>query len=387
MSNPAPRRKHPPAPATILPLLAALLAVGCGGPKPDRGGGADAASKAQDNVVNLYIWADYLSPATLAEFERETGISVKVSHFENLEMLESRILTGHSGFDVVVPTGVFLPRQIRSGAYLALDKSKLPGLSNLDPAIVSQLAVYDPGNAYAVPYMWGTVGIGYDEKRLGQVLPDEPRDSSRLLFEPEIAAKSAKCGINIMDDPVAVVRVVLRYLGRNSDAPSAGDLIAVEHALGRIRPYVRNIDTSGNIEALANGDVCVALTYNGDVVQARKRARESGNGVSIGFALPKEGTFLWFDTLAIPKDAPHVANAYRLIDYLLRPPVAAKISNAIGFANANAAATSMLEASVASDPAIYPRPDQKSRLFVPLEPSSDDIRAITRLWQKFKTGQ
>jgi len=360
------------------------LLIACG----KTNSGADPSTAIPDaKVVNLYIWADYLSPDTLSAFEKQTGITVRVSYFDNLETLEARMLTGHSGFDVVVPTGIFLPRQIRSGAYRALDKSKLPNYANLDPAILAQVALYDPGNAYTVPYMWGTAGIGYNDTRLAQALPGVPRDSSRLIFDPAIAAKLAHCGINIMDDPVGVVRVVLKYLGKEPNAPSTEDLRAVEDALTKIRPYVRNIDTTGDIEAMANGDICVALIYNGDLVQARKRAREANNGMTIDFAIPQEGTYLWFDTLAIPTDAPHVANAYRLINYLMTPQVVATISNTIGFANANRAATPLLDAAIAADAAIYPTPDQKTRLFVPLEPSPEQIRAITRLWQKFKTGQ
>lgn len=277
-----------------------------------------------------------------------------------------------------LPTGVFIQRQIRSGAYLSLDKSKLPNFANLDPTILAQVALYDPGNAHGIPYMWGTAGIGYNEKILAQTLPGVPRDSSRLLFDPAFAAKLSKCGINIMDDPVGVVRVVLKYLAKNPNAPTAQDLTEVETVLSKVRPYVRNIDTSGDIEALANGDICVALAYNGDAVQARKRAKEAKNGIEIDFAIPEEGTYLWFDMLAIPKDAPHVANAYLLINYLLNPRVVANISDVIGFANANSAAMPLLDAAIATDTAIYPAPDQKQRLFAPTEPSPEEARAITR---------
>jgi putrescine transport system substrate-binding protein len=376
-----------PPTASIIGLIAIVLLAGCGKQGSESQSAQRNANGGDERTVNLYIWSDYLAPDTLAGFEKQTGITVRVSYFDNLETLESRMLTGHSGFDVVVPTGIFIQRQIRSGAYLSLDKSKLPNLANLDSVILAQVALYDPGNTHGIPYMWGTAGIGYNERMLAQALPGVPRDSSRLLFDPAFAAKLSKCGINIMDDPVGVVRVVLKYLGRNPNAPTPQDLSDVETVLSKVRPYVRNIDTSGDIEAMANGDICIALAYNGDAVQARKRAREAKNGIAIGFAIPEEGTYLWFDMLAIPKDAPHVANAYLLIDYLLNPRVIANISNAIGFANANSAAMPLLDASIASDTTIYPAPDQKQRLFVPMEPSPEQTRAITRLWQKFKTGQ
>jgi putrescine transport system substrate-binding protein len=371
----------------LIGLIVVVLVAGCGKQGSESQSAQRSVNGAEEKSVNLYIWADYLAPDTLTAFENQTGVTVRVSYFDNLETLESRMLTGHSGFDVVVPTGAFIQRQIHSGAYLSLDKAKLPNLTNLDPVVLAQVALYDPGNTHAVPYMWGTAGIGYNERMLAQTIPGVPRDSSRLLFDPAFAAKLSKCGINIMDDPVGVVRVVLKYLGRNPNAPTPQDLSEVETVLSKIRPYVRNIDTSGDIEAMANGDICIALAYNGDVVQARKRAKETKNGIEINFAIPEEGAFLWFDMLAVPKDAPHVANAYLLINYLLNPHVAANISNAIGFANANVAATPLLDASIVSNTAIYPTPDEKRRLFVQLEPSLEQTRAITRLWQKFKTGQ
>jgi putrescine transport system substrate-binding protein len=372
---------------SIIALSSLVLLAGCGHSGSESKATQRSATSPDEKTVNLYIWADYLAPDTLAAFEKQTGITVRVSYFDNLETLESRMLTGHSGFDVVVPTGIFIQRQILSGAYLALDKTKLPNLANLDPDILAQVALYDPGNAHGIPYTWGTAGIGYNEKMLTRILPGVAHDSSRLLFDPSFAAKLSKCGINIMDDPVGAVRVVLQYLGRNPNASTPQDLADVEAVLRKIRPYVRNIDTSGDIEAMANGDICMALTYNGDAVQARKRAKEAKNGIDIGFAIPREGTYLWFDMLAIPKDAPHLANAYLLIDYLLNPRVIAHISNVIGFANANLAATPLLDASTATDATIYPTSDQKQRLFVPMEPSAEQTRAITRLWQRFKTGQ
>jgi putrescine transport system substrate-binding protein len=371
----------------VITLIGLALFAGCGKRGSDSQSARQTANGSDEMTVNFYIWADYLAPDTLADFEKQTGVTVRTSYFDNLETLESRMLTGHSGYDVVVPTGVFIQRQILSGAYLAIDKTKLPNLANLNPAIIAQVALYDPGNTHGVAFMWGTVGIGYNEKMLAQALPGVPRDSSRLIFDPTFAAKLAKCGINIMDDPLGVVRVVLGYLGRNPNAPNPQDFADVETVLSKIRPYIRNIDTSGDIEAMANGDVCIALAYNGAVVQARKRAKEAKNGIEIGFAIPEEGTFLWFDMLAIPRDAPHLKNAYQLINYLLNPQVIANISNVTGFANANSAATPLLDTSIASDTAIYPTPDLQQRLFVPMQPSAEQARTITRIWQKFKTGQ
>jgi putrescine transport system substrate-binding protein len=368
-------------------LFSACLTIGCSKQGPRTSTPTDVTKNDKDKVVNLYIWADDIAPDTLSSFEKLTGIKVQVSYFDSPETLESRMLTGNSGFDVVVPTAAFIQRHIRSGAYLDLDKNRLPNLGNLDPAIMSRVARNDPGNTHGIVYTWGTFGIGYNKAMVSKALPDPPLDSWRLVFDPAVASKLAKCGINLMDDPVGVVRVVLILLGRDSNAPTSQDLTDVEQALAKIRPFIRNIDTSSQIQALANGDLCVALAYNGNVVQAQKRAKEAENGTEIDYAIPKEGTLLWFDLLAIPRDAPHVASAHLFINYLMDPHVIANISNAIGYANANVAATPLLDPSIAADPAIYPTPDQMSRLMVQVQLSPEQVRAITRIWQKFKTGQ
>ena len=368
-------------------LFSACLTIGCSKQGPRTSTPTDVTKDDKDKVVNLYIWADDIAPDTLSSFEKLTGIKVQVSYFDSPETLESRMLTGNSGFDVVVPTAAFIQRHIRSGAYLDLDKNRLPNLGNLDPAIMSRVARNDPGNTHGIVYTWGTFGIGYNKAMVSKALPDPPLDSWRLVFDPAVASKLAKCGINLMDDPVGVVRVVLILLGRDSNAPTSQDLTDVEQALAKIRPFIRNIDTSSQIQALANGDLCVALAYNGNVVQAQKRAKEAENGTEIDYVIPKEGTLLWFDLLAIPRDAPHVANAHLFINYLMDPHVIANISNSIGYANANVAATPLLDPSIAADPAIYPTPDQMSRLMVQVQLSPEQVRAITRIWQKFKTGQ
>lgn len=372
-------------------LLALLFAsasfvTSCGGSQPASPSSSDGR-QGEHNIVNFYNWSDYIAPDTIASFERLTGIKVRLTYFDTNETLEGRLLTGHSGFDVVVPTAPFLQRQIRSGAYLPLDKSKLPNLKNLDPAIMARVALNDPRNAHGVVYMWGTYGIGYNSKMVEQALPGVSLNSWRAIFDPVSAAKLAKCGINLLDAPAGVERLVLKYLNRNPNAPTTQDLADVERVLMKVRPYIRNIDSSIDTEALANGDICVALTYNGTFVQARNRAREAKNGLTLEFVIPDEGSLLWFDMLAIPSDAPHAANAHAFINYLMDPQVIADDSKFIGNANANSAATPLLDASIASDPAIYTPPDVRKRLFVQMEDPPEQARAITRIWQKFKTGQ
>jgi len=365
----------------------AFSIAGCGS---SDSGAHDPRSSADDperQSLNFYTWTDYLAPDTIATFERQTGIKVRVSYFDTNETLESRVLTGNSGFDVVVPTAPFLQRQIESGAYQTLDKKQLPNLANLDPSLMSQVALNDPGNAHAIIYAWGTYGIGYNEKLVAAALPNVAPASWRLIFDPAYAARLSGCGINIVDEPTGVVRIVLKYLGKDPNALNPQNLAEIERVLMSIRPHVRNINSSSYIEALANGDICAAVGYNGDFVQARNRANEAKNGIRIGYVIPEEGSEMWFDTLAIPRDAPHVANAHLFINYLMSPPVIANISNSTGFANANAAATPLRKASIASDPAVYPSAQQRQRLFVQLEDSPEQTRAITRLWQRFKTGQ
>jgi putrescine transport system substrate-binding protein len=373
--------------AIALLCMSASFVVSCGGTDPGPRVTQSSDKGDDEKVLNLYIWSDYLAPDTISSFEKLSGTKVRVSYFETNETLEARMLTGNSGFDVVVPTAPFFQRQISGGAYLLLDKKQLPNLVNLDPAIMARVALNDPGNTHGVVYAWTTYGIGYNEKMVTQALPNVPVDSWRLIFDPAFAAKLSKCGISTIDAPAGVVRLVLKYLGKNPNAPSAQDLSDAASVLMRIRPYIRNIDTSNYTEAMANGDICIALGYSGDFVQARKRAEEAKNGIKINYVIPQEGSLISFDMLAIPKDAPHVANAHAFINYLMNPRVIANITNFVGYANANSAATPLIDTSILSDTVVYPTRDQQARLFVQMQDSAEQARAITRLWQRFKTGQ
>jgi len=380
----------------ILALGCALLVSACGGGKSGTEGSATvAASSAPESsaapdsgkVLNLYIWSDYLAPNALSDFEKQTGIKVHVSYFDTNETLETRLLAGHSGFDVVVPTASYFERQIKAGVYLTLDKSKLPNLKNMDAQLMSRVALHDPDNAHGVIYTWGTNGIGYNEKMIKALMPDAPFDSWRMVFDPAVASKIAKCGISVLDSPAEMLRVVLSYLGRDPNSQKPEDLAAGEVALTKIRPYIRNINSSEYIEALANGDICLAVGYNGDVLQARDRARDANKGIEIKYVVPKEGSILWFDMLAVPKDAPDVESAYAFLDYMMIPQVAADVSDFRRYATANAAAQPLVQPAVRDDPGIYPPKELRQKLAVQLADSPDQTRAITRVWQKFKTGQ
>jgi putrescine transport system substrate-binding protein len=376
----------------ILALGLFSLLISCGGGKPgtDQGAGAPngaIAPPASGKALNLFIWSDYLAPNTLSDFEKQTGITVHAAYYDSNETLETKLLAGSSGYDVVVPTASYFERQIKAGVYLTLDKSKLPNLKNMDPQLMARVALHDPGNAHGVIYTWGTNGIGYNEKMVRALMPDAPLDSWRLVFDPAVASKIAKCGISVLDSPAEMMRAVLNYLGKDPNSQKPEDAQAAEATLLKIRPYIRNINSSEYIEALANGDLCVAVGYNGDVLQARDRAREANKGIDIAYVVPKEGSILWFDMLAIPKDAPHPESAYAYINYIMEPKVIADISNFKRYANANLASQPYVLESVKDDPAIYPPPRLREKLAVQLADSPEQTRVITRMWEKFKTGQ
>jgi len=377
----------------ILALGAVLMLSGCGDRKGASGAAPGPADKAEGGgtakgqVLNLYIWSDYLAANTLSDFEKQTGIKVHVAYFDTNETLETKLLAGSSGYDIVVPTASYFERQIKAGVYLTLDKSKLPNLKNMDPQLMAKVALHDPGNAHGIIYTWGTNGIGYNEKMVRALMPDAPLDSWRLVFDPAVASKVAKCGISVLDSPAEMMRAVYSYLGKDPNSQSSDDLMLAEAVLAKIRPYIRNINSSEYIEALANGDLCIAVGYNGDVMQARDRAREANKGIDVKYFVPKEGSILWFDMLAIPKDAPDPDSAYAYMNYIMTPQVIADISNFKRYANANAASQPLVLDSVKNDPGIYPPPEQRQKLAVQLADSADQTRAITRVWQKFKTGQ
>ncbi len=369
----------------ILALACAASLSGCGGGGKSAGDASGANGGAK--VLNLYIWSDYLAPNTLANFEKEFGIKVHPAYYDTNETLETKLLAGNSGFDIVVPTASYLERQIKAGAYLTLDKSRLPNLQNMDPQLMARVAANDPGNAHAVIYLWGSNGIGYNEKMVKELMPDAPLDSWRLVFDPEVAAKLAKCGISMLDSPAEMLRAVYSYMGKDPNSQSADDLAQAEAVLLKIRPYIRNFSSSEYIEALANGDLCISVGYNGDVMQARDRARDANKGIEIKYVVPKEGSILWFDMLAIPKDAPDKDSAYTFMNYMMIPQVIADVSNFKRYANANLASQSFVLPLVKDDPGIYPTPDQRKKLALQTADSPEQTRAITRVWQKFKTGQ
>ncbi|HMN47196.1 MAG TPA: polyamine ABC transporter substrate-binding protein [Povalibacter sp.] len=348
--------------------------------------GAPTAGQ-EEPVVNVFNWSDYIDEEVLKKFEQDTGIKVRYDVFDSNEILETRLLSGTSGYDLVVPSAYFLERQIKAGVFRKLDKSQLPNLANVDPDIAQREAAHDPDNAHSVVYMWGTTGIGYDAGKLQKIMPDAPVDSWRLIFDPAVISKFKDCGVSMLDDPTDMIGTALLYLGRNPNSESAEDLKLAEDALMKIRPFLRTIHSSQYIEQLANGELCIAVGYSGDVLQARDRAEEAGKPLDIRYSIPKEGALMWFDTLAIPIDAAHPGNAHKLIDYLLQPEVAAANSNFVKYANGNAAATPLIDESLRADTSIYPTPEVTARLQPNLTKSADFTRSLNRTWTRFVTGR
>jgi len=350
---------------------------------------APATAPAQtERVVNVYNWSDYIDPAVIEAFTRETGIKVRYDTFDANETLETKLLAGKSGYDVVVPTGYFLQRQITAGVFQKLDKSKLPNLKNVWPDIAGKLAFYDPGNQFAVNYMWGTTGIGYNVKKMRDLLGSSATvDSWDVVFRPEQLAKFKGCGIHMLDSVDDIVPAALHHLGLDPNSMQQKDLDKAAELIDRIRPSVRKFHSSEYINALASGEICFVVGWSGDIKQAQKRAAEAKNGVEIGYAIPKEGAQMFFDNLAIPKDAPHVAEAHAFIDYMLRPAVAAKNTDLVQYANGNLASQPLIDKAVLEDKTVYPDAATMAKLYTISAHDQKTQRLLNRLWTKIKTGR
>jgi putrescine transport system substrate-binding protein len=367
--------------------LTALMLVACG--KQEEAAPAAAAGPAMDDekVLNVYNWSDYIAEDTVKNFEAKYGIKVNYDVFDSNEVVETKLLAGNTGYDLVIPSAQFMERQIKAGVFQKLDKSLLTNVGNMDPAIMQRVALHDPDNEHAVPYMWGTDGIGYNVEKVKKIMPDAPVDSWSLVLDPKVAAKFKGCGISILDAATDIRSIVLIYLGKDSNSQDPNDLKAVEDTLMKIRPYVRKINSSQYIEDLANGDLCIAVGYSGDVLQSRDRAAEANNGVTVAYSVPKEGSIIWFDMMSIPADAKHAKNAHLFMDYLMTPEVAAANSDAVNYANGNLASEQFIDDSVKSDPGVYPPAEVKAKLSPELAVADDYNRLLTRTWTRFQTGK
>jgi putrescine transport system substrate-binding protein len=372
-------RQGPSSAPASTPAGQATMPGGIAASEQDRG---DA-----QRVLNVYNWSDYIDPSVVPAFEKEYGIHVNYDVFDSNEVLETKLLAGHTGYDLVVPSASFMQRQIQAGVFQKLDKSLLPNLKNLDPQITQIIQTHDPGNQYGVNYLWGTSGVGYNEAQIAQAMPNAPVDSFRMFYDPSVVRHFQKCGVSILDAPDEVVGTVLIYLGKDPNSESLDDLKAAAQVLSSVRPYIRMINSSRYIDELANGDICLALGWSGDVGQARARARENGKDLQIRYNIPREGAIMFFDMLAIPADAAHPKNAHLFVDYLLRPEVAAKNSSMMHFATSNAAAYRLVDPAVYNDRGVYPSEAQKAHLYPNAARSLVFTRALNRTWTRFKTGQ
>jgi putrescine transport system substrate-binding protein len=366
-------------------VVAAALAA-CNGhrPQPTAPGPAVVV---EDKVLNVLNWSDYIAPDTLERFERETGIKVNYDVFDSNEVLETKLLTGRTGYDVVVPTDYFLERQAKQGILLPLDKAKLPNLKNIDPAVLKQLEGADPGNRYGVPYAGVVTGIGYNVAKLRKALGDVPVDSWAIVFDPKYAAKLKDCGFTMLDQEGEVFFSAKVWLGIDPASERQEDLAAAEAMLLKVRPYVRYFHSSQYINDLANGETCVAISWSGDVLQARDRAREAGKGIELAFAVPKEGALQSFDMLAIPADAPHPGNAHKFIDFLMRAEVAAEFTKFRKYPSGNLAAEKLVDAELRADPIVFPPADVVARLKPHRAESLAYTRYANRAWTRVRTGR
>ena len=347
-----------------------------------------AAPAEEPKVLNVLNWSDYIAADTIANFEKETGIKVTYDVFDSNEVLEAKLMTGKSGYDVVVPSLTFLARQIQAGVFMPLDKSKLPNYANMDPQIQALISKNDKDNAHAANYLWGTTGIAYNEDMLKERLGDNaPIDDWKLIFDPQYISKMTDCGVYILDTPSEILPVALLYLG---EEPNSFDPAVIQKGVDlmlKVRPHITQFHSSQVIDALANGDACLAIAWSGDVLQAANRAEEAGKGVKVGYSIPKQGAPMWFDMMAIPKDASHPNNAHAFINYILKPEVMSGIQNHVAYASGNAAAKALVNPEILGDPRVYPSPEVQATLFslAVLPPEVD--RIFNRAWTTIKTGQ
>lgn len=346
------------------------------------------AAVAQENILHVYNWSDYIAEDTIANFEKETGIKVVYDVFDNNEILEARLLSGNTGFDLVVPSSDFLGRQLKAGAFMPLDKSKLPNLANLDSATLKLLQDKDPDNAHAVPYLGGTTGIGYNVDKVAAIMgPDFKMNSWDAVLNPTNLAKLHKCGVAFLNSPTDIFAVTLRYMGLETNSTTPADYAAASKLLSTLQPYITYFSSSQYINDLANGDICVAIGWSGDVMQAGLRAEEAKNGVKLNYVIPQEGSDVFYDMLVIPKDAHNPEAAHTFINYLMRPEVIAKITNYVSYANANQAALPLVDDSIRNNPNIYFTEEMKPKMFTQQMLPQKINRIITREWTKVMTGR
>jgi putrescine transport system substrate-binding protein len=376
------RRAWRSLPWPTLVLLVGLAACQREGTRAIR-----TAAPAEEPVLNVYNWADYIAKHTIAQFEQETGIRVVYDTYDSDATMETKMMAGDSGYDVVSTSTDYMSRQIKAGVYSRLDRSKLPNWSNLDPHVLAVMAAADPGNEHAVPYLHAINGFAYNVDLVRARMPDAPLDSLDMIFKPALIAKFADCGVSFLDSPEDVLQLALNYLHLDPNTTRAADYQQAEQLLLTVRPYIRIFDSSGYMADLANKELCIAMSWSSDYATVRERARAAGTSVNLAFTVPKEGANVTYEGLLIPAGAPHPAAAHRFLDYILQPRVIAEITNEIHYGNDNLAARPLVKPELLNDPAVYPTPEVEARLYQSLEVSAATERIRTRTWTRIKTGQ
>jgi len=364
----------------------AVGVAGCGRGRNEMAS-ASVSAESEEKVLHVYNWADYIAPSTIADFEARTGIKVIYDVYDSFEVLQTKLLTGRSGYDVVVTSGGPTRQLIDAGALMKLDRSKLGNLGNLDPQLMELVTIYDPGNEHGVPYLWGTTGIGYNPDQVEKILGTRSLDGFAAAFDPAIASKLAKCGITWLDSPADMFQVAFIYLGLDANSERPEDLAAAEALLTRARPYVRYMHSSQYLNDLASGEVCVSVGWSNGLQQARARGAQGAMPVEVEVVIPKEGAPLWVDLIQIPIDAPHPENAHRFIDYLMEPEVIAQITNTVGQANGNAASLPYISDAIREDPTIYPSAEVHERLTIDQSWPTAVTREVNRAWARIKAGE
>lgn len=349
---------------------------------------ASSAQAQEEKVLNVYNWSDYIAVDTIQNFEKETGIKVRYDTYDNNEILHAKLVAGKTGYDVVVPSSTFARLQIDGGLLTKLDKAQLPNLKNLDPDIQAQIANIDPGNEHLVNWLWGYTTIGINTAKVKAALGSEPMPDNvwELFFNPKYISKLKTCGVSVLDSATEVLPAALHYLGKNPFSKSAADYQAVGALLKSVRPYVTLFSSSGYINDMAGGSICMALGWNGDINIARKRAIEGKTGQDIVAFVPKNGGILFFDMMAIPVDAAHPKNAHAFINYIMRPEVHAALTNKVFYANPNKESRKFIIADVANNPSVFPTSAEMARMVAPQALSNDVRRLATRTYTGFKTG-
>ncbi len=340
-----------------------------------------------EEVVNVYNWSDYIDEQVNEDFTAATGIKVVYDVFDSNEFLQSKLLAGGSGYDVVVPSSSFLARQIQAGVFQKLDKSKLSNISNMWDKIEDQVAQFGPLNDYSVNYMWGTTGIGYNVEKINERMENAPTTSLAMVFDPDVVSKFADCGVHLLDAPEEIIPAALAYLGEDPRSTDSDVIAKAEAVLTAVRPHIQKFHSSQYIDALGNGDICLVVGWSGDVFQALYAAEEAENGVEIVYSIPDEGALMWFDQLAVPKDAPNADNAHKYINWIMDPEQIATATNYVWYANGNFASQPLLEPDLLSDPAVYPTPEVMENTYISPAYDAKSQRVVTRTWTKVKTGQ